>query len=256
MSVASLTGYDNIDQGSGEPISQAGEPVSQVYLYDAPNGELACASCNPSGARPTGFSELPVWITPYEQPRYLSDDGGHLFFLSFDALAVNDTNGQQDVYEFERDGVGSCTAQSAAFSPTSGGCVYLVSSGNSSDWSYFLDASANGRDVFLSSRQRLVPADEDERFDVYDARIGGGFPPQPSPPPDCVGEACRPAQIPPATTSPASAGFAGQGNAKTNRQRQGRRCPKGKHPLRRHGKTRCVKRADRKRADHNRRAAP
>lgn len=251
MSVASLTGYDNIDQGSGEPVSQAGEPVSQVYLYDAPSGELVCASCNPSGARPIGFSELPVWITPYEQPRYLSDGGERLFFLSFDALALNDTNGQQDVYEFERDGVGGCTAESAAFSAASGGCVYLVSSGNSGDWSYFLDASADGRDVFLSSRQRLAPADEDERFDVYDARIAGGFAPRPSPPAICAGEACRPTQAPPEAVSPASAGFVGEGNVKGERKP----CPRGKRRMRRHGRTKCVKNARGRYRAHNHRRA-
>ncbi len=206
MSTASLTGYDNVSQDSGEP-------VSQVYLYDAQEDELACASCNPSNARPIGFSELPVWITPYEQPRYLSDDGGRLFFLSFDRLALRDTNGRQDVYEFEREGVGSCTAASDTFSNTSGGCLFLTSSGSSGDHSFFLDASADGRDVFISTREKLFPPDEDERYDVYDARVGGGFPPPASPPPICAGEACRPVQAAPSTSVPASAGFVGDGNA-------------------------------------------
>jgi hypothetical protein len=241
VSAASLTGFDNIDQNSGEP-------ASQVYLYSADSDELTCASCNPSGARPIGFSELPAWITPYEQPRYLSDDGGRLFFPSFDALALSDTNGTQDVYEFEREGAGGCSSESAAFSPSSGGCLYLVTSGRSGDDSYFLDASSDGRDAFLSSRQRLFPADDDERYDVYDARIGGGFPAPILPPPICAGEACRPPQTAPSVSSPSTSGFVGEGNVKASPRHPGRRCAKGKRKVRRHGKTRCVPR-------HRRRAA-
>jgi hypothetical protein len=236
VSVASLTGYDNIGQGSGEP-------VSQVYLYSADSDTLACVSCNPSGARPIGFSELPVWVTPHEQPRYLSDDGGRLFFLSHDALVLRDTNGMQDVYEFEREGLGSCTADSTAFSKTSGGCLYLVSTGNSGEHSFFLDASPEGRDVFLSTRERLVPADEDERFDVYDARVGGGFPPPPPPPDVCVGEACRPADPAPPAIAPASPGFIGEGNLRPQKKgKPARNCRKKRGAAKR----RCI----RKRAGH------
>lgn len=247
MSVASLTGYDNVDQFRSEP-------VSQVYLYSADSDELTCASCNPSGARPIGFSELPVWNTPYEQPRYLSDDGGRLFFQSFDALSVNDTNGTQDVYEFERNGVGSCSAENVAFSASSGGCLFPISTGSNGDESYFLDASSDGRDVFLSTRQQLFPADVDERYDVYDARIGGGFAPPPPPPSICLGEACRPAEVAPTETPPSSSAFFGEGNVKAQ-HRQRRRCPKGKNRVRLHGKTRCVKPAGGKRTRHARRAA-
>jgi NHL repeat-containing protein len=248
MSVASLTGYDNFDQ-------LRSEPVSQVYLYDAEGDELTCASCNPSGARPIGFSELPVWITPYEQPRYLSDDGTRLFFQSFDALSVNDTNGTQDVYEFERAGSGSCSAENVAFSASSDGCLFPISTGTDGSESYFLDASPDGRDVFLSSRRRLFSADVDERYDVYDARIGGGFPPPPPPPPSCLGEACRPPEAAPAETSPSSSAFFGEGNVKAAQHPPSRRCSKGRSRVRRHGKTRCLKRSGGNRAGHDRGAA-
>ena len=58
-----------------------------------------------------------VWVlpgpTPYEfgdafyQSRYLSNDG-RLFFNSSDALVPQDTNGKEDVYEYEPDGIGAC----------------------------------------------------------------------------------------------------------------------------------------------------
>lgn len=54
MSDRSLTGYDN------EDASGNGTRDEEVYLYDAQRGSLVCASCNPSGARPTGVLDTPV----------------------------------------------------------------------------------------------------------------------------------------------------------------------------------------------------
>ena len=45
------------------------------------------------------------WESPTEQQRYLLDDG-RLFFDSEDALLPQATNGQQNVYEYEPEGVG------------------------------------------------------------------------------------------------------------------------------------------------------
>jgi hypothetical protein len=39
------------------------------------------------------------------QSRYLSDDGGRVFFNCSDALVPQDINGAEDVYEWEADGV-------------------------------------------------------------------------------------------------------------------------------------------------------
>ena len=222
VSTRGLVGNDTTDVNSGEPDSQ-------VYLYDAPSGKLVCASCSPTGAIPTGPSSLPTWSTPYQQPRYLSDDGGRLFFQSRDALSLHDTNGRQDVYMWERQGVGSCTAASAEFSEGSGGCVFPITPGTSRDDSYLVEASSDGRDVFVSTRQRLAPQDEDEAYDLYDARVGGGFPSPPPPAEPCSGDACRAAVgLVPSSQAPGSAGFSGSGNL-----RHHRRCrAPGRHPKR------------------------
>lgn len=145
MSRKSLTGYHNRDAVSGEPDEE-------VYLYDAGDGRLACASCDPTGARPTGrqygedgdyggngilgggdrvwppttwlAANIPAW-TPYTggsyvsgaialyQSRYLSDSG-RLFFDSGDALVPQDVNGTWDVYEYEPEGAGSCNPASVS----------------------------------------------------------------------------------------------------------------------------------------------
>ncbi len=55
MSDRSLTGYDNEDVSSKHPGERMDE---EVYLYDAANGRLVCASCNPTGSRPRGVLDL------------------------------------------------------------------------------------------------------------------------------------------------------------------------------------------------------
>jgi hypothetical protein len=88
-----------------------------------------------------------------------------VFFDSTQALVPQDTNGILDAYEWERGGEGSCTSPD--------GCVFLLSGGTSSDASYFVDASASGNDAFVVTRARLVPQDQNENYDLYDARVGG-----------------------------------------------------------------------------------
>jgi len=229
ISTAGLTGFDNtIAEGEGcqiEAEELSGDPhCGEAYLFDAESEELTCASCNPSGERPLGPAVFRFWGSPFEQPRYLSDDGSRLFFDSLDALLPQDTNGRRDVYEFEREGSGSCDAESAGFSPASGGCLFLISTGDDEDASFFLDASADGHDVFLSTRAALLAEDEDARYDVYDARIGGGFAPPAPPSPPCVAETCRgPAPAPPADSNPATGTFAGPGNVKPKPRKPGKK---------------------------------
>ena len=50
--VPAPTDFDNTDAANGEADMEA-------YLYDAGTGKLACASCNPSGARPVGDQHQP-----------------------------------------------------------------------------------------------------------------------------------------------------------------------------------------------------
>ena len=196
MSDRSLTGYDSQDVSSGKADEE-------VFLYDAGSGRLVCASCNPNGEgegesfkRPQGVFDtqlsgegfglladrpeiwkerwlagsVPGWAfniigggpSALYQPRYLSDSG-RLFFDSPDDLVPAAQNHKEDVYEYEPSGLGSCRF--------SGGCVGLISAGASSQESTFLDASESGNDVFFLTAEQLVPADDDQAFDIYDAHV-------------------------------------------------------------------------------------
>lgn len=221
MSNRQLTGYDNAD-------AVTGEPASQVYRYDAGSDQLHCVSCNPTGARAEGRRmpaayqtsgtvdlQAAAWIPNWEWADYgkrsLSVDGDRVFFNAFDALALRDTNGAQDVYQWEAPGSGTCTTQSGDYSQQNGGCVSLISTGKSRKDSEFLDASANGRDVFFTTASSLDPRDPGS-VDVYDARELGGFPPPPPPPPACVGDACQSPAATPQFQTPSSSSSAGPGN--------------------------------------------
>jgi hypothetical protein len=204
-----LTRYDNADQ-------------VEIYLYDATSGKLACISCNPTGAPAT--SETYLAGNPLSgggEPRNsfltrnLSENGSRVFFQTKEALVPQDTNGQTDVYEWEREGVGSCERNSASFSVSNEGCLYLISTGHSAQPAYFGDASASGDGVFFFTRQSLVGQDRDENYDIYDARVDGGVAAQnPLSPVGCTGEegCLGPANSSPVFDAPASATITGEGN--------------------------------------------
>jgi hypothetical protein len=210
MSERSLTGYDNTvssggscgEDSSSNPLPA---PCEEVFLYDAGANHLSCVSCNPAGSRPTGPSSI-VGGTEFAnhkatyRPRALSADGSRVFFNSGDALVPQDTNGKEDVYEYEN------------------GHVYLLSGGNGAAGATFVDASASGDDVFFITRAPLVDRDTDQLVDLYDARaphvpgeaVGSPAPVTVTP---CEGEGCR--QTTPAAptfVSPSSAAFTGVGN--------------------------------------------
>jgi hypothetical protein len=216
---AKPTGYDN--NGAGNDCAEAGAAAAcdEVYVYNSGTGTVTCVSCNPRGTPASSDAVLyrlendgflaPAQLYPWDLPRNLSEDGSRVFFETEEQLVPADSNGVMDVYEWERAGAGSCPAGAA------GGCLSLISSGVSSEPSYFAEASANGSDLFFFTRQPLVGQDEDELVDLYDAREGGGIAAQspPAPPAPCMGEACLPATAPsPAEGPAASETFAGPGN--------------------------------------------
>ncbi len=251
MSRTELTGYENIDAATGVP-------VSEVFMYDATadsgQGRLLCLSCNPSGARPSGqdwqiagiaagrvAAFIPGWTNQLYAPRVVSDDGSRVFFNSFDSLIARDTNEEADVYQWEAPGSGNCQADGYAYVAAAGGCVNLISSGEDAEGSELVDTSASGDDVFFKTYESLYPADPG-LIDIYDARVGGGFPDPPVVIPECEGEECHGPLTPePAHLTPQSNTFVGPGNPVGKATKSKKRCPKGKHKVKRKGRVVCVK---------------
>jgi hypothetical protein len=226
QSRANLTGYEPGD-------------LPQIYRYESVSNRLHCISCIPTGIPATGGASLQSMqqvqsggatsnlpLNSYAFVPNLRPDGHRAFFQSTEALVVTDTNGVQDVYEWEEEGVGSCAQE--------GGCVYLISSGGSARPNYLYGVSASGDDVFFITDDSLVLADSGTPS-IYDARVGGGFP-QPLGT-ECQGEGCRPNMtVPPSLPSSAK-----PVPTADDQVRPKRRCPRGKRAVRRHGKVRCVK---------------
>lgn len=232
--------YDQDGINGIEPEPGAGGNDFQVYRYDDESGELACISCLPADAprdkateHGEAWFETPNILTWDKTPPYtvVSNDGSYVFFESTAQLvprAVNVTGGhigdvspsdegvRADVYEWHN------------------GVISLISSPTDTYTQKLLGASEDGRNVFFVSHSQLVPQDIDNMGDIYDARIGGGFPPSVDSA-ACQGDTC--VHPPPELNdpTPGSLSFSGPGNPpvkvlepKAGATPKPKRCAKGK----------------------------
>lgn len=220
QSHARLSAYDN-------------EAMGEIYRY-APAAEagkrLLCVSCDPTGAPPSAGALLEdlegLFSPPETMIANLTDDGQRVFFQSFDQLLPEDANEAEDVYEWTAQGAGEpeCTRP--------GGCLSLISSGQGETPSLLYAMSADGHDVFLQTKEKLVGVDVTGSPSIYDAREGGGIPEAVGSAP-CEGDACQgQGSEPPALPGPATSG-AGESPEPPAARKP---CAKGKHRV----KGRCV----------------
>jgi len=210
------------DQGEGSCAggSETLLACRQFYLYDAETNSMQCISCDPIeaptqiGASINAYKYAGVTLLVRHLNRPLSDDGQRVFFSSGQALTPADSNGVIDVYEYD----------------LNGNEIHLISSGTSSSDSLLLEATPDGNDVYFVTREQLVDSDNDSNFDLYDARMGGGFK-EPPITPICSGDSCQGAiAVPPSNPTAGSASFRGPENCKGQRRRQScRKCVKKRH---------------------------
>jgi hypothetical protein len=187
----SAVGSELVFESSGDLTGFDSEGNLETYIYNFSSG-VSCVSCNPTG-RPTlpktelhdrfkvsdfTSAELPESRENTYALRDISADGDRVFFESNEALTPGVATagiplgplsifGLTNVFEWEREGAGSCAAKVPA--RIAGGCIFLLTEGTSSDLAFFLDASENGEDVFIATRAQLVGQDHGETFEVYDA---------------------------------------------------------------------------------------
>lgn len=201
----------------------------QLYRFRPGDPAPICISCNTEGRAPLGDAGMkrdfqPSWLTP----RNLLADG-RVFFETQDNLVPRDSNATWDVYAWSE-----------------GEGARLLSDGSWFGGSGFVDASADGRDVFFATANSLVGWDIDNGgTDIYDVRSGGGFP-EPPPPAVCQGDGCQaPPAAAPASPATGSSAFAGPGDRK---RATAKRCAKGRKAVKVKGKVRCVKPAGKKKS--------
>ncbi len=231
-----LSAHGGTDYDHGSCPGNGFSACAELYLFSADSQRLQCVSCNPSGAPATADAQ--VWVRSAsaggsQTTTYLNHpmttDGSRVFFTTGEALVPEDTNHALDAYEYD----------------TADGSVHLLSSGTDPSDSYFMDASANGDDVFIATRSQLVGWDTDSSYDIYDVRVHGGVP-DPAPPTlGCAGEGCRgPLDAPPTPLSLGSPSIAENGNVKATVHRKKPkpvRCRRGFVRRKVRGKVRCVK---------------
>jgi hypothetical protein len=250
--------------GQLTPDDTSGSGAAQVFRYDAQADELTRISIgehgfNDSGNAPSTLcdpSSCPqdahiapavnssLRVGPARSDPTMSHDGSYIFFQSPIALTqhaldrvpiATEPNSDlksyaQNVYSYHdghvhliSDGRDAAPVKPPVGCPLAFSAVCLIG------------ADGSGQNVFFTSADQLAPQDTDSQVDFYDARIGGGIPFTPPPPP-CSGDNCKPppSGSPPAS-APGSAGFAGPGNASPNHQRPTvkKRCKKHRHKCKR-----------------------
>jgi len=226
---AALTDYDPTEETAadcGDP-SVAGEGCTEVYRYDASEESLTCVSCGTGGMDPSGDARLQELeliganIVIYN----LSDDGQRVFFESPDPLVGRDTDGINDIYEWQR-------------IPEEAPTLDLISPGDSTVFgpvvgenvrpNLLFSVTRSGNDVVFISQDRLTA---DAPFGgapvLYDARVGGGFASEATEQP-CSGEEClSPLAQPPVLSNPAASHMQGSGNVKQKKHRCRKKQKKG-----------------------------
>jgi hypothetical protein len=175
------------------------DTAQDVYRYDFQTGQIVRVSTGEDGHHENGNGAFDATIAgpmfyhaelveQYElENRTISESGSTVVFTTAEPLSSDAINGQPDHYVWHE---GSGGARH----------VGLISSGTSTtpDYGEQLVITPSGRDIFFLTTASIAPQDFDGLPDVYDARIGGGFPAQASPA-GCAGEACRgPLATPPA----------------------------------------------------------
>ncbi len=208
-------------------------PTQQVYRYDSVEHVIQCISCASSfdpepklgatfGTGPHGQSN---GLAGLPRLTLVSGNGDFAFFQTPAALVPSDVDGEVtpegtaglglenpstynsvsgDVYEWRHDGVDGCVDLQ--------GCLALITNGRGGILNLLLGSAEEGRDVFIYTSSKLVPQDTDTAGDIYDARIGGGFPPPAPSPVECEADACSTPASAPDDVTPASFTFTGVGN--------------------------------------------
>lgn len=180
-----LTSYGQLRPGDTDT-------AKDVYKYDATSGALERVSIGEDGYDANGngdgydattpmvnFGEARISAQADMGTRAISEDGTRVTFSTAEPLSPDAVNGLPNVYEWQR-APGSTE-----------GTVSLVSTGASIVPVEDVVLSPSGRDLFFSTSQNLLPQDTDGAPDVYDARLGGGFPPAPAPRLPCSSDACQ-----------------------------------------------------------------
>jgi len=186
------------------PVMYVGTPgpCDEVFVYDTESEQLECASCSADGAPQAGnagdtLNANQGYMRLNAHAMRIVADDGTVFFTTRDGLLPADRNELEDVYAYKD------------------GNLRLVSRATPGYSARFLDATPDGKSIFISTDDPISPTDIDRSVDVYMTREGAGYPYTPTVvTPPCSGlEGCH-AGVPgtPTQSSAGSSSFHGRGN--------------------------------------------
>lgn len=193
---------------------------SDVYRYDADTGKLTLISKAAPGGSESPPADVEVGpngsapnANPFEEGRWVSEDGDTIAFATAEPLAPGDLDGAANPYLWKEGQIARLPSTYVAALPS---------------------VSPAGNEVGFTTEDQLLPQDGDTAPDVYVARVDGGFPQAAAAIPcSPLSEgSCRPPGEASVASVPASSSFSGPGNVKP-----AARCRKGS--VRRH--RRCVR---------------
>jgi hypothetical protein len=175
----------------------------ELYRYDDRDGSVECVSCRRGGQTTHSFGSRKGPARGLEGEYGLSADGSTVIFPTAQALVPSDVNGSYDIYEW-RNGVQRLITD---------GVRDFGDDRFSSPRVTGVDA--DGSDVFFTVvAPGLTGFEEDGLVNLYDGRIGGGFP-RPTPPAHCDGDSCQgPLRAAPPGPPAGSSTYSGSGNLK------------------------------------------
>jgi hypothetical protein len=220
------------------------DTARDVYRYDDATGMLVRVSVGEAGYDANGNNNAigsngsfdaaiaaGHWgglnLEQYEMDnRTVSENGSRIVFRTADPLSPRAVNGLTDVYEWHE--------------VPGGGEVTLLSGGTAEESVLDVVISEDGSNVFFVTSQGLVSGDTDGAPDVYDARLGGGFPAVAAPRQPCSGDACQgpltnpaPLLVPGSVSQQAGENFPAPVKVhRTSKAKKKRKVPKGRHKRR------------------------
>jgi hypothetical protein len=193
-----FTSYGRLAEGDTDS-------ARDVYRYDAQTETLDRVSAGEDGYDANGNGEafdasLPALTFGLVQhsdelgSRAISEDGSRIVFETTEPLSPDATNGLTNAYEWHlqpgwsegRVGLVSTGSDEFPVGADLGGS----NSGRGDSISNVV-ITPSGRDIFFMTVQGLVSQDTDGAEDVYDARLGAGFPVEAARSKACEGDACQ-----------------------------------------------------------------
>jgi hypothetical protein len=194
-----------------------------LYRYEDSTRSLECVSCRHGAITANSLGSEGAEGFDYA----VSRDGSTAALVTAEPLVSGDVNDGYDIYQWHNGAIGLISDGKTAYPPSGYWTPPKV-------WG----VDGTGDDIFFTLVDpTLTGYEQDGLTNLYDARVGGGFP-RPTVPDSCTGESCQGAIAPPSVgPSAGSESLHSSGNLRPGKDR--RRCRRGK--VRRGG--RCVRAA-------------